>query len=386
MLRGGVTNGRAAGSECSGGGTAVYDRIVALGAAVCPGRPVVVVDGPDLEAAPRRPVQQPVVAEELRAGRRRRAGAAGGNAPGLQSEVATRLRRFCRYLPPTPYLARARSAAAATVGARAPSPRPLRIRVRNRVVGARGRGQQLPRVAQALRNACKASAPPAAACEWVWISMAARAREGAAAVRARRLLPAAAGRHCRGLGSSTPSRRAVPVIFHPEQATLWPSHWRPLDETSPSGVLFDFTKGVPRPRLRDRDHAQYAAAAEGTSRSSRCRWLGSRSCAAASRPPRAPSSMRARRGRGRGRGRRRGRVCRVVDAARRVPDAARRAPTRSSSRGRRSSMRRYMRRAAAARRRWRSWRWGRWRRRRRAARPAASRGGAGAAAARGRGS
>eukprot|EP00315_Gephyrocapsa_oceanica_P047776 CAMPEP_0185529820 /NCGR_PEP_ID=MMETSP1366-20130426/102398_1 /TAXON_ID=38817 /ORGANISM="Gephyrocapsa oceanica, Strain RCC1303" /LENGTH=107 /DNA_ID=CAMNT_0028141449 /DNA_START=1 /DNA_END=320 /DNA_ORIENTATION=+ len=59
----------------------------------------------------------------------------------------------------------------------------------------------------------------------------------------------------------------VPVIFHPEQATLWPAHWRPLDEITPSGILFDFTDGAPRPRLRDHDHARYAARAEHALRS-----------------------------------------------------------------------------------------------------------------------
>ena len=191
-----------------------------------------------------------------------------GNAPGLQSEVATRLRRgFCRYLPPTPYLAHARSAAAAAVGARAPSPRPLRIAYAAASWGhvdADKHGFLAWR--KALRNACKAlGASNGSACAWVWISMSGQGAEKALQRYAHAdfcLQPPGDTLPRPGILDALTSG-CVPVIFHPEQATLWPSHWRPLDETSPSGVLFDFTKGVPRPRLRDRDHAQYAAAAEG---------------------------------------------------------------------------------------------------------------------------
>ena len=173
---------RASGSECSGGGTAVYDRIVALGAAVCPGRPVVVVDGPDADGT------KDALCNSLWSPRSCAQGGddvlvrLSGNAPGLQSEVATRLRRgFCRYLPPTPYLAHARSAAAAAVGARAPSPRPLRIAYAAASWGhvdADKHGFLAWR--KALRNACKAlGASNGSACEWVWISMSGQGAEKA---------------------------------------------------------------------------------------------------------------------------------------------------------------------------------------------------------------
>ena len=54
----------------------------------------------------------------------------------------------------------------------------------------------------------------------------------------------------------------VPILFHPGQASLWPSHWTAHAASPPSAALFDLTDGVPRPRLRDREHARYATRAQ----------------------------------------------------------------------------------------------------------------------------
>ena len=51
----------------------------------------------------------------------------------------------------------------------------------------------------------------------------------------------------------------VPVVFHPSQRTLWPAHWRDPENSS---LLFDFTGGAPRPRIRDpKVYAAQAASA-----------------------------------------------------------------------------------------------------------------------------
>ena len=118
---------RAAGSDCSGHHDRVASHLIALGASVCPGRPIVVVDGPDADGSKDALCNSLWSPASCAAGSSDVLVRASGNAPGLQSEVATRQSRGnCRRLPPTPYLAHARSGAAA---AHAPSegPRPLRI-------------------------------------------------------------------------------------------------------------------------------------------------------------------------------------------------------------------------------------------------------------------
>ena len=263
---------RTAGSECSGTGLAVYERLVSLGAQICPNKPIVVVDGPDADGTKDALCNSLWTPASCAKGRDDVLVRLSGNAPGLQSEVATRLRRgFCRYLAPTPYLAHARSAAAAasstdTSSSSAARFRPLRIAYAAASWGhidADKHGFLAWR--KALRNACKKiGAANASSCEWVWISMSGQGAEKALQRYAHAdfcLQPPGDTLPRPGILDSLTSG-CIPVIFHPEQATLWPKHWRPLEEANPSGLLFDFTDGVPRPRVRDREHAKYAVRAQ----------------------------------------------------------------------------------------------------------------------------
>ena len=254
---------------------AIVRHLIELGARRCPGKPIVVVDGPDADgtkdalcnalwspAACARAISDPLVR-------------VSGNAPGLQSEVATRLRRgYCRRSAPIPYLAHARSAAAAAsaLGTRhgqlsgevsgLPA-RPLRIAYAAASWGhvdAERHGFVAWR--KALRNACKAlHSTNAYSCSWVWISMSGQGAEKA-------LQAYSTATFClQPPGDTLPrpgivdalSSGCIPVIFHPSQATLWPAHWQADRGPSPSAVVFDWTLGAgPRPRLRDRDHGKYA--------------------------------------------------------------------------------------------------------------------------------
>ena len=237
-------------------GDAVARRLEALGARVCPGRPLVVIDGPDADgsgtalcsslwgkASCARGLNDPIVRVT-------------GNAPGLQSEVATRgSRGLCRRLPAVPYLAHARTALAALPEAR---PRPLRIAYAAASWGhvdAEAHGFVAWR--KALRNACKAL-KNASACEWTWISMS-----GHGAEEALRAYQNAA--FClQPPGDTLPrpgiidalSVGCVPVLFHPGQRTLWPAHW-----DGGAAVGLDWADGAARPR--GRDHRAYAARANG---------------------------------------------------------------------------------------------------------------------------
>ena len=96
------------GSQCSSTNLALASRFTRLGEQLCPGKPIVVIDGPDADGtkdALCSTLWSPGACERGLADRLVRA---SGNAPGLQSEVATRLKRgLCRRLPPTPYLAHA---------------------------------------------------------------------------------------------------------------------------------------------------------------------------------------------------------------------------------------------------------------------------------------
>ena len=96
---------------------------------------------------------------------------------------------------------------------------------------------------------------------WVWISMSGNGAEKA-------LQAYAAADFClQPPGDTLPrpgvvdaiSVGCVPVVFHPAQRTLWPAHWRDPENSS---LLFDFTGGAPRPRIRDpKVYAAQAASA-----------------------------------------------------------------------------------------------------------------------------
>jgi hypothetical protein len=145
---------RTAGTECSGSHARVASRLAALGARLCPDRPLVVVDGPDADGSKDALCNSLWSPPSCLNGRNDVLVRLSGNAPGLQSEVATRQERGrCRRLPPTPYLAHARSAAAA---AAATARRSVRIAYAAAAWGhvdAERHGFVAWR--KALRNACK---------------------------------------------------------------------------------------------------------------------------------------------------------------------------------------------------------------------------------------
>ena len=167
-------------TECAARGSRVAARLRALGRRICPGRPIVVIDGPDADGT------KDAVCTALWSPPRTSGCARGlddplvrvtGNAPGLQSEVAgPGTRGLCRRLAPTPYLAHARSPLAAAAGAR----RPLRVAYAAASWGhidAEKHGFVAWR--KALRNACKSArhANGSGACEWAWVSMSGNGAE-----------------------------------------------------------------------------------------------------------------------------------------------------------------------------------------------------------------
>ena len=221
---------RLAGAECAGFHTRVAARLIALGERVCPGRPIVVVDGPDADGT------RDALCSSLWSPRSCARGIddvlvrLSGNAPGIQSEVASRLTRGrCRHLPPTPYLAHARSPLGASHDASA-GPRPLRIAYAAASWGhidAERHGFVAWR--KALRNACKRLAGlNSSACAWVWISMSGMGAEQAIQRYSHAdfcLQPPGDTLPRPGILDAL-STGCVPVLFHPFQATLWPRHWR----------------------------------------------------------------------------------------------------------------------------------------------------------------
>ena len=103
----------------------VAAQLRSLGAQHCPGRPLIVIDGPDADGS------KMAVCESLWSPRACLKGISDslvrvtGNVPGLQSEVNLKGRRgLCRRLPALPYLAHARTPLAA-----APHERPRKVRI-----------------------------------------------------------------------------------------------------------------------------------------------------------------------------------------------------------------------------------------------------------------
>jgi len=100
------------GSGCSHP-SRVRARLLALGDAVCPGRPVAVIDGPDADGSKTALCAGLWSPRSCAEGGADRLVRITGNAPGLQSEVATGgTRGLCRRLT-VPYLAHARTPHAA---------------------------------------------------------------------------------------------------------------------------------------------------------------------------------------------------------------------------------------------------------------------------------
>ena len=253
---------------CGGDKLDVVAKLTALGERICPGRPIVVVDGPDSDGtkdALCNSIWSPAACAK---GQNDVLVRQSGNAPGLQSEVATRLQRgLCRYLPPTPYLAHARSAGASVAAANG-----ARRKVRIAYAAASWGHMDAERhgfVAwrKALRNACKGlhKEVNASACEWVWISMSGMGAEDAIQMYQSSdfcLQPPGDTLPRPGILDSL-TTGCVPVIFHPGQATLWPTHFHAHKANPPSAVLFDWTEGFgPRPKHRDRDYPKYAPRAK----------------------------------------------------------------------------------------------------------------------------
>lgn len=158
-------------------GALLADRFRALGQAWCPGKPIVVVDGADADGA------NTALCSSMWSPRSCELGGADplvrvtGNAPGLQSEVASGLRRgLCRRLL-VPYLAHSRTPFASVQS----SPRTLRIAYAAASWGhvdADAHGFVAWR--KSLRNACKKlHMTDAAHCSWVWISMSGNGAEKA---------------------------------------------------------------------------------------------------------------------------------------------------------------------------------------------------------------
>jgi len=252
------------GSGCSHP-SRVRERLLALGEDVCPGRPVAVIDGPDADGSKTALCAGLWSPRSCAQGGTDRLVRITGNAPGLQSEVASGSSRgFCRRLT-VPYLAHARAPHAAAAPTTPVSPGTRRLR---RVAFAAASWGHVDADAhgfvawrKALRNACKAARRDngSSACEWAWVSMSGNGAEEA-------LQLYAASDFClQPPGDTLPrpgiidalSVGCVPVLFHPRQAELWPHHWR---RSAASSVTFDWTNGAPRPRLRD--HAAYALRAE----------------------------------------------------------------------------------------------------------------------------
>ena len=251
--------------QCGGGrasGASVAHRLRQLGERHCPGRPLIVIDGADADGANTALCSALWTPSSCVLGVADPLVRVTGNAPGLQSEVATGLRRgLCRRLPAMPYLAHARSPLAARA---LPSARPLRIAYAAASWGhvdADKHGFVAWR--KALRNECRRLQALAGArhCEWVWISMSGNGAEKA-------IQKYATADFClQPPGDTLPrpgvidaiTTGCVPVLFHPQQRALWPAHWAHPNRSS---VLFDFTGGAPRPRTRDPvAYAAQAAAA-----------------------------------------------------------------------------------------------------------------------------
>ena len=122
------------GSGCSHP-SRVRARLLALGDDVCPGRPVAVIDGPDADGSKTALCAGLWSPRSCAEGGADRLVRITGNAPGLQSELATGgTRGLCRRLT-VPYLAHARTPHAALLGGPARRPR--------RVVGG-GRAESAP--------------------------------------------------------------------------------------------------------------------------------------------------------------------------------------------------------------------------------------------------
>ena len=114
------------GSGCSHP-SRVRARLLALGDDVCPGRPVAVIDGPDADGSKTALCAGLWSPRSCAEGGADRLVRITGNAPGLQSELATGgTRGLCRRLT-VPYLAHARTPHAALLGGcllyTSPSPR-----------------------------------------------------------------------------------------------------------------------------------------------------------------------------------------------------------------------------------------------------------------------
>ena len=233
-------------------------RLAELGERHCPGRPLVVIGGPDADGSgtalcsglwgAQRSCEKGLADPIVRV---------TGNVPGLQSEVAGRgTRGFCRRLV-VPYLSHARTPLLAAQQRHQMGPggkRALRIAYAAASWGhvdADAHGFVAWR--KALRNACRAL--EAHQCQWVWISMSGNGAEKAIQRYADAdfcLQPPGDTLPRPGIVDAL-SVGCVPVLFHPGQQTLWPDHWPSYNESS---VLLDWTDGAPRPRVRD--HKQYA--------------------------------------------------------------------------------------------------------------------------------
>jgi len=165
------------GSGCSHQ-SRVRARLLALGDDVCPGRPVAVIDGPDADGSKTALCAGLWSPRSCAEGGADRLVRITGNAPGLQSEVATGgTRGLCRRLT-VPYLAHARTPHAALLGG--PALRPRRVAFAAASWGhvdADAHGFVAWR--KALRNACKSArhANGTGACEWAWVSMSGHGAE-----------------------------------------------------------------------------------------------------------------------------------------------------------------------------------------------------------------
>ena len=236
----------AAGRDCN---RADWERL-------CPGKPIVAMDGPDADGK-RDSLCAPLWRRCRESGPRDAIVRVSGSPPGLVDIDGTR--SLCRRLD-VPYLGHARLPLAAARRAE----RTTRIAYAGAVWGhldSEAMGFNAWR--RAIRDECRRQHDKDSnSCKWSWVSM-----RGSGAPAALTLY--AASTFCLQPPGDTISRSGIvdavtlgciPVFFHPQQRELWTDHWRAAE----ASVLFDWTpaawaEGAPQPLVKD--PAVYAARA-----------------------------------------------------------------------------------------------------------------------------